>query len=624
MNTIKELTDYCKIDNPIGALLLTGEWGCGKTYIIENQLKKELMYTHIIIRVSLFGIPSVEEFHKSVKRAYIHGIGGAVDKVSEVGKIKGAIDKVKDLIPNTTVKHAVSTVLSVNLVDFVKVENRVQSKKVVLVFDDLERSKLTTEEKLGSINEYCENQHFNVIIVADEDKLKNDSYKEFKEKVVQRTIHHSPYYVDLIRSIIGEISDPGYNGFLRKNEPEITALFAGTDMEGQSLDQKSKEKIDSTYSTYDKDREQEKSRWRDLLKKRPHNIRSLKAAIQDFYRIYDLLEEKCMADTHKWLFSFLSFNLAAKANLIEKNERYGILFSSQDTSILYPGFFDPRYLPDLLSDWVMNGVFDEDSFKSYLDARNKANEAQSPKERVKKNRIDYLDESEVVQGMKEILPDVYKGDLELNEYVYFIINSKLYREYGFDELTIEWDKVNDGIRNRIEKRIQKGEKRESHTVSISDFDSYTEEENKAYNIIKTARESSYAMYETNRREFIQAFKDCPYDAFIKISGKRYNCFDAEMADATLDAFKFVDNPTKAQYPDYFKGLWSNYRYSNDMEKEGIEKTEEGFMILKNGLLQLLDEYADLPFKKRYTKAFIDVIDRLMEDEELDVITDGVQ
>ncbi|WP_029201534.1 hypothetical protein [Oribacterium sp. NK2B42] len=47
------------------------------------------------------------------------------------------------------------------------------------------------------------------------------------------------------------------------------------------------------------------------------------------------------------------------------------------------------------------------------------------------------------------------------------------------------------------------------------------------------------------------------------------------------------------------------------------------MILRNGLSQLLDEYADLPFKKRYTKAFIDVIDRLMEDGELDVIIDGV-
>ena len=37
MDVMKELVYYCEQDNPVGALLLTGEWGCGKTYLLDND-----------------------------------------------------------------------------------------------------------------------------------------------------------------------------------------------------------------------------------------------------------------------------------------------------------------------------------------------------------------------------------------------------------------------------------------------------------------------------------------------------------------------------------------------------------------------------------------------------------
>ena len=40
MNLIEELKNYCAINNPVGALMLSGEWGCGKTYLIKS-LRKE-------------------------------------------------------------------------------------------------------------------------------------------------------------------------------------------------------------------------------------------------------------------------------------------------------------------------------------------------------------------------------------------------------------------------------------------------------------------------------------------------------------------------------------------------------------------------------------------------------
>ena len=42
MRTLDELLYYCEEPEPVGAILLTGEWGCGKTYLIDNDLKDAL------------------------------------------------------------------------------------------------------------------------------------------------------------------------------------------------------------------------------------------------------------------------------------------------------------------------------------------------------------------------------------------------------------------------------------------------------------------------------------------------------------------------------------------------------------------------------------------------------
>lgn len=47
-NTIDDVIYYCNEGDPLGALMLIGEWGCGKTYLIEHDLKDILSKTHII------------------------------------------------------------------------------------------------------------------------------------------------------------------------------------------------------------------------------------------------------------------------------------------------------------------------------------------------------------------------------------------------------------------------------------------------------------------------------------------------------------------------------------------------------------------------------------------------
>lgn len=260
-------------------------------------------------------------------------------------------------------------------------------------------------------------------------------------------------------------------------------------------------------------------------------------------------------------------------------------------------------------------MLDESGVISYIEGQHSLLGRQSPKDQVKYNRIDYLEENVAIEGLKDVLPEAYDGTLTLNEYVNFICNSKLARQYQLVNMEIDWQKVRDGIRKRIDDNVQNGDVREHHFMTISHLEEYSESEKEAYTYIKSARETSFALFEFNRKEYIRFMNEAPNDIFIKMGGKRFNGFDDEMAHVTAEAFKNVDNPTKAHFPGYFEGMWLNYRNSFDIGKDGIEKTEHGFNVLIEDLNHLCDEYADQAFKKKYTETFITVVQQLLSNDE---------
>ena len=166
MNTIDELLYYCNEIEPVGALLLTGEWGCGKTYLIEHQLKTALEDKAVVIRVTLFGVSSAEEIHSAIKVSWMSeyckakGVSGITHKI---GTVKKAIKKL-DFLPET-----VRNIASTDITAFFPIRNELEGKKVILVFDDLERCCMNISDVLGIINDYCENQKYHTIIVANQE-----------------------------------------------------------------------------------------------------------------------------------------------------------------------------------------------------------------------------------------------------------------------------------------------------------------------------------------------------------------------------------------------------------------------------------------------------------------------
>ena len=78
-----EILEYINRNETTGALLLTGKWGCGKSYLVkkiakdQDEGKKAAMAI-----VSLFGLDSVAAINKSVKDKYLGFQLGALDKVN--------------------------------------------------------------------------------------------------------------------------------------------------------------------------------------------------------------------------------------------------------------------------------------------------------------------------------------------------------------------------------------------------------------------------------------------------------------------------------------------------------------------------------------------------------------
>ena len=211
MNTIDELLYYCRESEPVGAVLLSGEWGCGKTYLVDHELKAILDGEAVILRISLFGITRPEEIHDAVKSAWMetyYRIKGLDSIVKNVKKFKRVVETAQ-ILP-----EPLKGILATDPADFFSAKNKIDDKYVVLVFDDLERCQMNSVDVLGIINDYCENGQYHTIIVANQ------------EKIVQRTVQYIPDYKKIVHTVITSMKyeNSEYKAFIESCESGSIAL----------------------------------------------------------------------------------------------------------------------------------------------------------------------------------------------------------------------------------------------------------------------------------------------------------------------------------------------------------------------------------------------------------------
>lgn len=629
MDTIEELKYYCSEPEPVGALMLTGEWGCGKTYLLNNSLTHELEDTCVLLRVSLFGLESIEEVKKEVKQCWLRsavglntpasGLGEIFHKLSETAKT--VADKGTEYLPEPW-KTILSSVLSSDAIDLVKISPMIRNKKVILIFDDLERTNISTADLLGCINDYCENLHINTIVVANEAKIESNAndkikYNEIKEKIIQRTIRHIPEYSSVVSNVIDNMvhgNDNGasqkYKSFITVNKESIIDLFSGASIEGTTLDQL----VTKIYSGNSKEElESKKEKIQELLNHRPHNIRSLKCAIQDFKRIYLLLEEKSVNNKEKWLFSYLSYTLCFRAALIPESTGYEKQFAEDSVSILYPGFYDDKFITNGIRQWVQHGKWTKDTIISEIDYCINRDKAITPEEKVRMNSLLDLDEIDFSDGYPIVLQKAYEGTLDLNDYVNLLSNSYCARVYNIQLPNIEWEKINEGIHRQIEKIIHDNEEPTHYYMNISDETKahWGPEERDAYKIIEDFLNTNTFMFEKNKALYVGSIRNEPLNALLQTQNKRFHIFDIEMANATADGFQKTKNIEKTTFVNSFKRMWMTNVCMPDYK---MKSPGDGFPTLKQRILQFRDKCHDerLFISEAHASRFLEIIDSLIK------------
>ena len=171
---ISYISYYNNLKTPKYAVLVKGEWGVGKTHLLNEILKDDQKFY-----VSLFGLTSVQEVHaalfvkmyptRSWFRKILNWLGNSSIKANDITLALGPLI---GNIANALIKE--------------KVDN---SK--IIVFDDLERCRVNLEDLFGVINKYVEYHNCRGIVIAHDDKL-SEELTEKKEKIFGQVIKVYP------------------------------------------------------------------------------------------------------------------------------------------------------------------------------------------------------------------------------------------------------------------------------------------------------------------------------------------------------------------------------------------------------------------------------------------------
>ena len=135
MNTKDEIIEFINNSNSSGALLVTGDWGSGKSYLVKKiaeELNGEKSEFHISI-ISLFGIDTIASLNHAVKTEYLYAsskfFNKTVDKITKgVGKlVQGGAEVAAAADPTCGVSagiaKGVGSVMTLNALDYISVKN---------------------------------------------------------------------------------------------------------------------------------------------------------------------------------------------------------------------------------------------------------------------------------------------------------------------------------------------------------------------------------------------------------------------------------------------------------------------------------------------------------------------
>ena len=205
------------------AIMINGEWGCGKTYYVRHnlsncinsipyQIKHGDTKKYSAVYVSLYGLSNIEELPYLLAKSVLPFLDGKL--ASSIRGFAGGFANYFGIEKE-------------NFKEFSKLFEIRQDK--VLIFDDLERinfEKVHIKEVLGAINQYVEVGRLKAIVISDESKIDAyDDFKNFKEKTIRYTLKFHRPLSESFDDIVSEKENGDYLAFLKEQKELILKVF---------------------------------------------------------------------------------------------------------------------------------------------------------------------------------------------------------------------------------------------------------------------------------------------------------------------------------------------------------------------------------------------------------------
>lgn len=256
--TTQELNNYIKHylnnDRTHTAIMLTGAWGSGKSYYIENELVPFLNKgdKNVCVVISLYGLEELADVSKSI---YMEMRMPTFSKKSE-GFTTGKV------IAKSVIKSIISTAgVDINITnkDLKKLYASIDLKGKLLILEDLERCNIEIVKILGFVNGLVERDGAKVLLVANEGEIQRNEkqieseistiingkkqvcdgqetipevvgrYIRIKEKTISDTIYFSTPFNEAIRNIIKGFNNQKLNDILNDDIlNELTSIVQKT------------------------------------------------------------------------------------------------------------------------------------------------------------------------------------------------------------------------------------------------------------------------------------------------------------------------------------------------------------------------------------------------------------
>lgn len=216
---IEETLRYLSYKSYNYAILIDGEWGCGKTFFIQHGLKeqiekseKESGYLRKIKYISLYGCKSIQDIQENIIWGFAEEAKENLDNKtgasSYATKISGNI-----LLSSRKIGNAILKKFAPDANAYEIASDWLAMKSYIFIFDDIERCDCPLNEVFGFINGLVEHEGTKVILVANEKEI------SLNEIIAQRELQYSLVLND---KILWPAKDEKYTYRVKPTENKVS------------------------------------------------------------------------------------------------------------------------------------------------------------------------------------------------------------------------------------------------------------------------------------------------------------------------------------------------------------------------------------------------------------------